>query len=82
VQLAKDIDMTTQLVQIRCNALRSKSSYGAYGDFREDQAELLGSTATYWCLKTMGKAGPDDHYVHRSICVEGRSCWENPEREA
>jgi hypothetical protein len=25
----------------------------------------------------MGKAGPDDHYVHRSICTEGRSCWEN-----
>jgi hypothetical protein len=25
----------------------------------------------------MGKAGPDDHYVHRSICTEGRSCWES-----
>jgi hypothetical protein len=73
--------MTTQLVQIRCNALRSKSSYGAFGDFHEDLVELMGSTTTYWCLKTMSKAGPDEHYVHRSICVEGRSCWENCEQE-
>ena len=32
--------MTTQLVQIRCNALRSKSSYGAFGDFHEEMVEL------------------------------------------
>ena len=74
--------MTAQLVQIRCNALRSKSSYGAFGDFHEELVELMGSTTTYWCLKTMGKAGPDEHYVHRSICVEGRSCWESCEQEA
>ena len=30
----------------------------------------------------MSKAGPDEHYVHRSICVEGRSCWESCEQEA
>jgi hypothetical protein len=68
--------MTTTLVQLSCASLRSKSSYGAYGDASEEHAELLGSTTTYWCLKTMGKAGPDDHYVHGSICKEGRSCWE------
>ncbi len=68
--------MTTTLVQLRCASLRSKSSYAAYGDFSEEHAELMGATATYWCLKTMGKAGPDNHYVHGSICREGRSCWE------
>jgi hypothetical protein len=68
--------MSTTLVQLRCASLRSKSSYAAFGDFQEEHAELLGSTTTYWCLKTMGKAGPDDHYVHGSICQEGRSCWE------
>jgi hypothetical protein len=68
--------MSTTLVQLHCASLRSKSSYAAFDDFHEEYAELLGSTTTYWCLKTMGKAGPDDHYVHRSICKEGRSCWE------
>jgi hypothetical protein len=24
----------------------------------------------------MGKAGPDNHFVHRSACREGRACWE------
>ncbi len=67
--------MDAPLVHIRCASLRTKSSYGNYGDFHEELVELLGTTATYWCLRTMSKAGPDDHYVHRSICQEGRSCW-------
>lgn len=70
------------LVQIRCNSLRSKSSYGAFGDFHDELVELMGATTTYWCLKTMAKAGPDDHYVHRSICQQGRSCWEDGEVQA
>lgn len=68
--------MTTTLVQIGCKSLRSKSSYGAFGDYDEEMIELTGSTTTYRCLKTMSKAGPDDHFVHRSVCRPGRSCWE------
>jgi hypothetical protein len=30
-------------------------------------------------LKTMSKAGPDEHYVHASICNQGRRCWEAAE---
>ena len=74
--------MSTTLVQLHCSSLRCKSSYAAFGDFQEEHAELLGSNTTYWCLKTMGKAGPDDHYVHRSICQKGRSCWEPCDNEA
>ncbi len=74
--------MTTPLTQIRCSALRCKSSYGAFGDFHEELEELLGSTTTYWCLKTMSKAGPDEHYVHRSLCQQGRSCFHNAVDEA
>ncbi len=70
---------TTPLVQIRCASLRSKSSYGHFGEYHEEMEELLGSTTTYWCLKTMGKAGPDEHFVHRSLCVEGRGCWRDPD---
>ncbi len=71
--------MTSSLVQIRCNSLRSKSSYGAFDEYLEEMQELVGSTTTYWCLKTMGKAGPDEHFVHRSVCQEGRSCFQNCE---
>ena len=73
--------MSATLVQLRCDSLRSKSSYAAFGDFQEDHAELMGATSTYWCLKTMGKSGPDEHYVHRSICQEGRSCWERSDSQ-
>jgi hypothetical protein len=73
--------MSTPLVQIRCGSLRSKSSYGAFGEFHDELLDLAGATTTYWCLKTMGKAGPDDHYVHRSVCQEGRSCWESCESD-
>ena len=74
--------MTTPLVQLRYSSLRSKSSYASFGDFHEEHTELMGATTTYWCLKTMGKAGPDDHYVHRSVCQSGRSCWEGSEHES
>lgn len=60
----------------KCRCLRSKSSYAAFGDYQEDLEQIMGATTTFWCLKTMGKAGPDDHYVHGSICREGRGCWE------
>jgi hypothetical protein len=63
----------------KCRCLRSKSSYSAFGEYREDFEALMGSTSTFWCLKTMGKAGPDEHYVHASICKEGRRCWEAAE---
>ena len=65
--------MTTQLVQIRCNSLRSKSSYGAFGDFDEEMTELTGSTTTYWCLKTMSKAGPAMPPRSGTRCASGRA---------
>src|ERR1035438_3577455 len=27
-------------------------------------APRVDTTSTYWCLRTMGPAGPDEHYVH------------------
>jgi hypothetical protein len=60
----------------KCRCLRSKSSYAAFGEYREDLEALMGSTSTFWCLKTMGKAGPDEHYVHAKVCHEGRRCFE------
>ena len=71
--------MAGSLVQLRCGSLRSKSSYAGLTEFHEEHAELMGATTTFWCLKTMSKAGPDDHYVHGSVCVEGRGCWESRE---
>ncbi len=67
--------MTSDFVSLRCASLRSKSSYGIFDESHEETLELVGNTTTFWCLKTMGKAGPDEHFVHRSICREGRSCW-------
>ncbi len=68
--------MNTATLTAKCACLRSKSSYGAYGPDTDLVEEIAGATTTYWCLKTMGKAGPDEHYVHGSICHAGRSCWE------
>jgi hypothetical protein len=69
----------TPALGAKCACLRSKSSYGAFGEFHEHLEDILGATTTYWCLKTMGKAGPDEHYAHGSLCRAGRRCWEDPE---
>lgn len=71
--------MVEQKPYTKCRCLRSKSSYAALGDYREDLEMVMGSTTTFWCLKTMSKAGPDEHYVHASTCHEGRRCWEAAE---
>lgn len=63
----------------KCRCLRSKSSYGAFGEDLEELESTMGATTTYWCLKTMGKAGPDEHYVHKTLCQLGRSCYESME---
>lgn len=73
--------MSELLTGSKCACLRSKSSYGAFGDYQEDLHEILGSTATFWCMRTMGKSGPDEHFVHISLCRTGRSCWQNPDME-
>ena len=71
--------MAEEKQNTKCRCLRSKSSYSSYGEYHEDREVLMGSTSTFWCLKTMGKAGPDEHYVHVSKCQEGRGCWEAAE---
>ena len=58
---------------VLCRFLRCKSAFGATVDDTEWQ---LGTSTTevYWCLSTMEAFGPDDGYVHASVCRGGRSC--------
>jgi hypothetical protein len=61
----------------QCSCLRSKSAYGAFGEDLEHLESTMGATTTYWCLRTMGKSGPDEHYVHKALCKPGRVCYES-----
>ena len=61
-----------------CRMLRTKTAFGTYtstggdgGDWRTGES----STAVYWCLETMGTAGPDDRLAHPHRCCGGRSCF-------
>ena len=58
---------------VLCKFLRCKSAFGANVD---DTAWQTGTSPheVYWCLATMEAFGPDDHYVHATICRSGRSC--------
>jgi hypothetical protein len=71
--------MSDLVVLTRCSSLRSKSAYGAFGEDLDHLEATMGATTSYWCLKTMGKAGPDEHYVHKSTCKPSRSCFETDE---
>ena len=73
--------MSEPATSTKCGCLRSKSAYGAFGEDLEHLESTMGATTTFWCLKTMGKAGPDEHYVHKSLCNPGRACYENAEQE-
>ena len=73
--------MSEAIVELKCRCMRSKSSYGAFGEDLEHLESTVGATTTYWCLKTMGKAGPDEHYVHKATCTPRRSCHEPADGE-
>jgi len=55
-----------------CPMLRTKTAYGTYStDWREGDS----TTAVYWCLATMGVAGPDEGLATPRECIEGRGCF-------
>jgi hypothetical protein len=58
-----------------CRRLRTKTSFGSYLGSATFWENGDSTTAVYWCLDTMGSAGPDDHFAHAHICREGRSCF-------
>ena len=57
-----------------CKYLRAKVSTAPHGDRRALWALRNEATTIYWCLLTMGPAGPDDGLVHAERCGEGRAC--------
>jgi hypothetical protein len=58
-----------------CRHLRTKMMF-VVNDWEEHAAEYPSSTASYWCLKTMGPAGPDDDVADLEECRSGRACFQ------
>jgi hypothetical protein len=72
--------MSTTNVQTQpCQCLRTKNPYGTTPHDAESWLPGVGTSSSYWCLRTMSPAGPDDHYVHLARCLPGRSCYQAPE---
>ena len=67
------LDVTDQGEHL-CKFLRAKVSTAPHGDRRALWALRDEATTVYWCLLTMGSAGPDDGLVHAERCGEGRAC--------
>ena len=57
-----------------CKYLRAKLSTAAHGDRKELWNLRREATTIYWCLLTMGPAGPDDGLVHAERCGSAREC--------
>lgn len=62
-----------------CRKLRTKLAFSALvGDDGEPLCWQRGdgSTAVYWCLRTMECAGPDGALVHAADCGPDRACYQ------
>jgi hypothetical protein len=70
---------TSNITSQPCQCLRTKNPYGTTPQDDESWLPGVHTSSSYWCLRTMGPAGPDDHYVHLARCVPGRSCYQTPE---
>jgi hypothetical protein len=64
-----------------CRYLRAKLSHAAHGDRRALWEVKDAGTTVYWCLLTMGPAGPDDGLVHAERCGSGRVCCTPAEQD-
>jgi hypothetical protein len=62
-----------------CQCLRTKNPYGTTPRDAEMWVAGVHTASSYWCLRTMGPAGPDDSFVHLTRCVPGRECYESAE---
>ncbi len=62
-----------------CKCLRTKNPYGTTPQNAESWLPGVDTSSSYWCLRTMGPAGPDDHFVHLSRCTASRTCYEQTE---
>lgn len=57
-----------------CTQLRTKRSYISDDPPATYLTEDVSETG-YWCVRTMGVIGPDDHAVCASGCGANRSCY-------
>jgi hypothetical protein len=62
-----------------CQHLRTRNRYGNIPQNAESWLPGVDTSSNYWCLRTMGPAGPDDQYVHLSRCTPSRTCYEKTE---
>src|ERR1035438_10044039 len=71
--------MSTTTTKQPCQCLRTKNPYGATPQNADSWLPGIHMATSYWCLRTMSPAGPNDHYVHLARCVPGRACYEQRE---
>lgn len=60
-----------------CSELRCKGMYIAK-DPSEERPLIDGDTTHWWCERTQYAIGPDQDWVHKSVCTPGRTCYRAP----
>jgi hypothetical protein len=74
--MGSELPVTSQSTPTVCRMLRTKMAYANYGAVRASWQSGTSSTAAFWCLKTMGPAGPDERLAHPHNCCAGRGCFQ------
>ncbi len=65
------------VVSVPCCRLRTKRMYiPALAEGALDLVQNENDQSFYWCNKTLGALGADDHAVHPCVCQPGRACHE------
>jgi len=73
--MSRELPIVTEAATPVCRMLRTKTFFGTYTSTGEDWETGDSTTAVYWCLQTMGTAGPDDQLAHPDTCRGGRGCY-------
>lgn len=62
--------------KVYCKFLRAKNAYGTLEGVDHNFIPIDPGTTFYWCIQTMGPAGPDSRLAHISSCANSqRKCF-------
>jgi hypothetical protein len=61
-----------------CSELRCKGMYIPKDVPPEELQIIPGDTTHWWCERTQYSIGPDQDWVHRTVCTPSRACFRRP----
>jgi hypothetical protein len=70
-------NQNTEIIPL-CRYLKGKNPFGTLEGGDQPWRVTDDPNTIYWCVKSLGAAGPDNGSIEPKLCRAGRSCYKAP----